>query len=188
MSEVLVNESVQSRSFWSNRTIYNLVIKSIKQMHFTLPKHICEVAFSGEICMTFIVLHDNYEISISNVDSSSKTVISVETEGFLKHTFLQFALSLLASRLRSKCSICSRRFESRRWSYSDQALSSGFLDTDWDRSSWLGSLVTDLLDTALPSSMVHLHSLINVKMITSISFLHDDVHTVELFSWITRTI
>ena len=41
-------------------------------------------------------------------------------------------------RLRSKCSICARRFESRRWSHPDQALSSRFLDFDWDYPSSLG--------------------------------------------------
>ena len=41
-------------------------------------------------------------------------------------------------RLRSKCSICSRRFESRRWSHWDQALSSGFLDIGWEYPSSLG--------------------------------------------------
>ena len=41
-------------------------------------------------------------------------------------------------RLRSKCSICSRRFESRRWSHWGQALSSGFLDIGRDHPSSLG--------------------------------------------------
>lgn len=41
-------------------------------------------------------------------------------------------------RLRSKCSICSRRFESRRWSHWGQALSSGFLDIGQDHPSSLG--------------------------------------------------
>lgn len=41
-------------------------------------------------------------------------------------------------RLRSKCSICSRRFESRRWSHRGQALSSGFLDIGRDHPSSLG--------------------------------------------------
>ena len=40
--------------------------------------------------------------------------------------------------LRSKCSICSRRFESRRWSHRGQALSSGFLDLGRDHPSSLG--------------------------------------------------
>ncbi len=49
------------------------------------------------------------------------------------------SLSLLAFGLRSKCSICSRRFESRRWfSKNNQALSNGFLDIDRDHSSILG--------------------------------------------------
>ena len=41
-------------------------------------------------------------------------------------------------RLRSKCSICSRRFESRRWSHWGQALSSGFLDIGQDHPGSLG--------------------------------------------------
>ncbi len=49
---------------------------------------------------------------------------------------------IIASRpfgLRSKCSICSRRFESRRWLVKNgQALSNGFLDIDRDHPSILG--------------------------------------------------
>ncbi len=49
------------------------------------------------------------------------------------------SLSLLAFGLRSKCSICSRRFESRRWfAKNGQALSNGFLDIDRDHPSILG--------------------------------------------------
>ncbi len=57
----------------------------------------------------------------------------------IKTLHFTHSLSLLAFGLRSKCSICSRRFESRRWlAKNDQALSNGFLDIDQDHPSILG--------------------------------------------------
>ncbi len=52
--------------------------------------------------------------------------------------FYSFTIASRPFRLRSKCSICSRRFESRRWSHWGQALSSGFLDFGRDHPSSLG--------------------------------------------------
>ncbi len=57
----------------------------------------------------------------------------------IKTLHFTHSLSLLAFGLRSKCSICSRRFESRRWFVKNgQALSNGFLDIDRDHPSILG--------------------------------------------------
>jgi hypothetical protein len=51
---------------------------------------------------------------------------------------IEFGIASRPFRLRSKCSICSRRFESRRWSHRGQALSSGFLDIGQDHPGSLG--------------------------------------------------
>lgn len=50
----------------------------------------------------------------------------------------RYSIASRPFRLRSKCSICSRRFESRRWSHWGQALSSGFLEIGQDHPSSLG--------------------------------------------------
>ena len=56
----------------------------------------------------------------------------------LELRLLSLVIASRPFRLRSKCSICSRRFESRRWSHWGQALSSGFLDIGRDHPSSLG--------------------------------------------------
>lgn len=58
--------------------------------------------------------------------------------GEKKFFFSSLVIASRPFRLRSKCSICSRRFESRRWSHWGQALSSGFLDIGRDHPSSLG--------------------------------------------------
>ena len=73
-----------------------------------------------------VIHHPSVEFSFCPVEV--KECMCRDGDGVVRTTISTKVIASRPFRLRSKCSICSRRFESRRWSHRGQALSSGFLD------------------------------------------------------------
>ena len=83
-----------------------------------------------------VIHHPSVEFSFCPVEV--KECMCRDGDGVVRTTISTKVIASRPFRLRSKCSICSRRFESRRWSHRGQALSSGFLDIGRDHPSSLG--------------------------------------------------
>jgi hypothetical protein len=94
------------------------------------------------------------EISKSLLFGWQMCVKCVKTKWIKMICISVFGYRFSAFGLRSKCSICSRRFESRRWLKS-QALSNGFLDIGWDHPSILGPVPRIVSARAVTLRLVH---------------------------------
>ena len=115
-----------------------------------------------------VIHHPSVEFSFCPVEV--KECMCRDGDGVVRTTISTKVIASRPFRLRSKCSICSRRFESRRWSHRGQALSSGFLDIGRDHPSSLGPV---------PRIVSTLQSCRRVRS-TPVSFGERDSHQIEM--------